>query len=212
MSESPLSRYAGPIAVVAGGLFAAAHIQFLVMDRSDLVAMMTDPVFLIFNAAYAITFPSLLIALVALYWRQAGEAGLFGAVAFCTAITGTVALAGDMWFEGFAVPWLAQVAPVVFSADRSGSLLMAAWFVSVVLFSLGWILFGLASLRARVFPRALSVAVVIGGLIGFQAAMPPWGVALGLAVAAVGVWLIRQARVVQPVPAHPVPERIAVAE
>ena len=84
--------------------------------------------------------------------------------------------------------------------------------VSVVLFSLGWILFGLASLRARVFPRALSVAVVIGGLIGFQAAMPPWGVALGLAVAAVGVWLIRQARVVQPVPAHPVPERIAVAE
>ena len=58
---------------------------------------------------------------------------------------------------------------------------MAAWFVSVVLFSLGWMLFGLASLRARVFPRALSVAVVIGGLIGFQAAMPPWGVALGLA-------------------------------
>jgi hypothetical protein len=46
MSESPLSRYAGPIAVVAGGLFAAAHVvQFLVMDRSDLVAMMTDPVF-----------------------------------------------------------------------------------------------------------------------------------------------------------------------
>jgi hypothetical protein len=110
------------------------------------------------------------------------------------------------------VPWLAQVAPVVFSADRSGSLLMAAWLVSVLLFSLGWILFGLASLRARVFPRALSVAVVIGGLIGFQAAMPPWGVALGLAVAAVGVWLIRQARMVQPFPAHPVSERIAVAE
>jgi hypothetical protein len=213
MSESPLSKYAGPIAVIAGGLFAVVHVgQFLVMDRSDLVAMMKDPVFLVFNAAYTITFPLLLIALVALYWRQAGETGLFGAVAFCTATTGTVALAGDMWFEGFAVPWLAQVAPAVFSADRSGSLLMAAWLVSVVLFSLGWILFGLASLRARVFPRALSVAVVIGGLIGFQAAMPPWGVALGLAVAAVGVWLIRQARMGQPVPVHPFPERIAAAE
>ena len=34
------------------------------------------------------------------------------------------------------------------------------------------ILFGLASLRARVFPRALSVAVAVAGLIGFQAAMP----------------------------------------
>jgi hypothetical protein len=55
MSESPLSRYAGPIAIFAGGLFAAAHVgQFLVMDRSDLVAMMTDPVFLIFNAAYPV--------------------------------------------------------------------------------------------------------------------------------------------------------------
>jgi hypothetical protein len=29
---------------------------FSVADRSDLVAMMTDPVFLVFNAAYAITF------------------------------------------------------------------------------------------------------------------------------------------------------------
>jgi hypothetical protein len=181
------------------------------MDRSDLVAMMTDPVFLVFNAAYAITFPLLLIALVALYWRQAGEAGLFGAVAFCTAVTGTLALAGDMWFEGFAVPWLALVAPAVFSADRSGSLLMAAWLVSVILFSLGWILFGLASLRARVFPRALSVAVAIGGLIGFQAAMPPWGVALGLAVAALGVWLIRQDRMARQVQTRPVPEPVGLA-
>jgi hypothetical protein len=77
MSESPLSMYAGPIAVIAGGLFAVAHVgMFFVADRSDLVAMMTEPVFLVFNAAYAITFPLLLIALVALYWRQAGEAGL----------------------------------------------------------------------------------------------------------------------------------------
>jgi hypothetical protein len=58
ISESPLSRYAGPIAVIAGGLFAVAHVgMFFVADRSDLVAMMTDPVFLVFNAAYAITFP-----------------------------------------------------------------------------------------------------------------------------------------------------------
>ena len=79
MSESPLNRNAGPIATIAGGLFAVAAVGlFFVMDRSDLVAMMTDPVFLVFNAAYAITFPLLLIALVALYWRQAGEAGLAG--------------------------------------------------------------------------------------------------------------------------------------
>jgi hypothetical protein len=62
-----------------------------------------------------------LIALVALYRREAQEAGLFGAVAFCIAVTGTVALAGDMWFEGFASPWIARVTPEMFSADRTGS-------------------------------------------------------------------------------------------
>jgi hypothetical protein len=212
MSESPLSTHAGPIAVSAGGLFAVAHAaMFVTGDRSDGVAMMQDPVFLVFNAAYFLAFPLLLIALVALYWRQARAARRFGALAFCIAATGTVALAGDMWFEGFAVPWLAQVAPAVFDLDRSGSLLWAAWLVSVVLFSLGWALFGLASWRARVLPRALSLVVAVAGVISFQAAMPPWGLALGLAVAAVGVWMIRQDRTLGQPAAHLAQKPVVVA-
>ena len=213
MLESPLNRYAGPIAVIAGGLFAVIHVgQFFIADRSDLAAMVTDPVFMVVSVAYFVAFPLLLIALVALYWRQAGEAGLFGAVAFCTALIGTVALAGDMWFDAFAVPWLVQVAPTVVSADRSGSLLMTGWLISVVLFSLGWIMFGLASSGARIFPRALSIAVAIGGLIGFKAATAPWGVALGLAVAALGLWLVRQDRIAHAKPAPSAPEPVAFAE
>ena len=136
-----------------------------------------------------------MIALIAVYGRQAGQAGVFGVVAFCTAVVGTTGLAGDMWFEAFAMPWLTQVAPQVIGVPSSGSLLRVAWLVSVALFSLGWMLFGAASWRARVLPRGLSIGVAAGGLIGFQAAMPPWGVALGLAVAAVGIWLIRQDRI-----------------
>ena len=113
--------------------------------------MMTDPLFVVFNAAYAIAFPLLLIALVALYWRQAGQAGIFGAIAFCAAAAGTVALAGDMWFEGFAVPWLAQVAPAVFGADRSGSMFEMAW-LSVALFSLGWLLSALRRTERGSYP------------------------------------------------------------
>jgi hypothetical protein len=211
MFESPLNRHAGAIALIAGGLFAVIHVgQFLVADRSDLAAMMTDPVFIAFSAAYFIAFPLLLIALVALYWRQASRAGLFGTIAFCTAFIGTVALAGDMWFDAFAVPWLVEVAPAVVSADRSGSLLMAGWLVSVVVFSLGWIMFGLASFRSRSFPRALSIAIAIGGLIGFKAAAAPWGVALGLAVAAVGVWLIRNRHTGQGAHARALAEPVTV--
>ena len=204
MSESPLTTHAGPIAAAAGGLFAVVSVGFyLVTDRSDLVAMMTNPAFLLFSAAYAVSFPLLLIALIAVYGRQAGQAGVFGAVAFCTAVVGTTGLAGDMWFEAFAMPWLTQVAPQVIGVPSSGSLLRVAWLVSVVLFSLGWMLFGAASWRARVLPRGLSIGVAAGGLLGFQAAMPPWGVALGLAVAAVGIWLIRQDRIAGRVEAPP---------
>jgi hypothetical protein len=83
--------------------------------------------------------------------------------------------------------------------------------VSVVLFSLGWTLFGLASVRARVLPRALSLAVAVGGAIGFLAAMPPWGLALGLAIAAVGIWIIRQDRTLERLGADPARMPVAVA-
>ena len=211
MSESPLSTYAGPIAVIAGGLFAVSHVgQFLFFDPANLVATTADPAFLFFSAAYAMTFPLLLIALVALYARQASQAGLFGAVAFCVALTGTVGLAGDEYFEGFAAPWAARVAPVLLEVEH-GSVLVAAWLVSVVLFAVGWALFGLVSYRTRAFPQALCVALMIGGLLGYFGAQPPWGVALGLAVAATGVSLIRHDLTTRRDQTHPVTEPDAVA-
>ena len=57
--------------------------------------------------------------------------------------------------------------------------------------AIGWALYGIASYRARVFPRALSVALVIGGLLAFNALLAPFGIALGLAVGAVGIWVVR---------------------
>ena len=55
-------------------------------------------------------------------------------------------------------------------------------------------LFGLASLRARVFPRLISLAIVVAGIIGFLAAKPPYGVALGLALLSLGIWMVRTRR------------------
>ena len=211
MLESPLSKHAGPIALVAGVLFALMHVgQFLTMDDSDLVAMVANPAFQFFGVAYFITFPLLLIALVGLYLRQANRAGVFGAVAFCTALTGTVALAGDMWFEGFAMPWIAPRAPQLFDADRGG-LLLAGWLISVLLFALGWILFAIALWRAETLSRTMSIALITGGLIGFLAATPPWGVVLGLVVATIGGWLIRQDRTVNAHASRTVGQPVAAA-
>ena len=56
-------------------------------------------------------------------------------------------------------------------------------------------LFGVASLRARVFPRDAALLLVVGGAIGWLIAVVPGaGVALALAVAWMGMWLLRSDR------------------
>jgi hypothetical protein len=195
MPESALSRYAGPIVLTVGAYVAVTHLvlQFVFTSYSDPAAMLADPVYRVVNLAYAAAFSGLAIAACAAYDRQAREAGTFGLVALCAAIVGTVNLGADMWFEGFAVPWLAGVVPEILTAERT-TFWKVGYLSSYVLFSLGWVLFGLASLRARVFPRLISLAIVVGGAIGFLAAQPPYGIALGLALLSLGIWMVRTGR------------------
>jgi hypothetical protein len=65
---------------------------------------------------------------------------------------------------------------------------------SYLSFAAGWALFGLAGLRAGVFPRALCVAMTVSGVLGFRALLSPYGVPLGVTMAWLGVWMIRSGR------------------
>lgn len=181
--------------LVVGAYLAVAHLAllFVFVSHSDPAAMLADPTFRVLNLAYAAAFSGLAIAACAAYDKQARAAGTFGLVAFCTAIVGTVNLGANMWFEGFAVPWLADVVPQVLTAEKT-MFWKVGYLSSYILFSIGWVLFGLASLRAGVFPRLISLAIVAGGVIGFLAARPPYGVALGLALVSLGIWMIRTQR------------------
>ena len=200
MYGTPLSRHAGPIILVAGAYIAVAHVVLLfVLSRGELPALAADPLFRGVSLAYAAAFAGLLLALFAAYVRQAREAGRLGFIALSGAILGTFALGADMWFEGFASPWLLEVAPQVLTAERT-TFWMTGYLSSYVLFALGWALFGVASLRARVFPVTISVALTIGGLIGFLAAAPPWGAALGLALTWLGGWFIKAERTLVTIP------------
>ena len=122
---------------------------------------------------------------------QAHKAGTFGAIGFCAAVIGTFALGANVgWFEVFVTPWLAQAAPEAFTTPNVGSLPVGG-LSSYVLFVLGWVVFGIASFRARVFPIAISLAIVLGALIAWPSALPPYGAPFGLAIAALGVWMLR---------------------
>ena len=204
MSESALSRYAGPIVLIVGAYLAVIHLvlEFVFIRFSDLAVMLADPTFRVVNLAYAAAFSGLAIAACAAYDKQARAAGTFGLVALCAAIIGTVNLGANMWFEGFAVPWLAGEVPEILTAEKT-LFWQVGYYSSYLLFAIGWVLFGLASLRARVFPRLISLAIVAGGIIGFLAARPPYGVALGLALLSLGIWMVRTRRAAD-TPAQPI--------
>ena len=202
MSDSLLSRNAGGLALAGGAAFALVDLGRWAFDRpGDKLGMMADPWFLVFNGAYFVVFVGLALALVALYTQLAPRTGRFGLVAFVAALTGTMTQGGNMWFDGFAAPWLAAVAPQVFTGEKTITLQIGA-LAAYLLFALGWMLFGIAVLRARVVPVAIPVALVIGGALGYRSGLPPYGVPIGLAVAALGAGLVRAHHGALPVPAR----------
>lgn len=132
---------------------------------------------------------ALLIALTGLYATQATSAGRLGLIGYLVAALGTLLLAGDWWYESFVVPLIAAQAPELLATAPSGIILIgaAATFGS---FALGWVLFGIASYRARVFPRRAAILMVVGGVAGILALSPPFQIPLALAVAWMGSSLL----------------------
>jgi hypothetical protein len=190
MTASLITRLAGPAAITAGALMVSAQLVLTTFDMSQHVATSTDPLFQVTQVFYLLGFIALMVFLFATSRWFEEKAGRFGVFATLAALVGTMTLGGDLWFETFAVPWIADEVPGAFDTDPTVVLALGA-ISSYLLMAIGWALYGIAGYRARVFPRALCVAIVIGGLLAFNALLAPFGVALGLAIGAVGVWLVR---------------------
>ena len=190
MLSSPLTRLAGPMSLVAGLLIIVAQLMMLPFDPNDHVATSTDPQFQIGGGVYMLGFIALMIALVGAYGWGVHKAGRFGVIAFVSALVGTMLLGGDLWFETFAVPWIADQAPAAFDTDPTMVLAIGA-IASYLSFAIGWALFGIAAYRARAFPRVICVAIVVGGVIGFKALLAPFAIPIALAILSLGVWMIR---------------------
>jgi hypothetical protein len=190
MTASLITRLAGPAAIAAGVLMVGAQLVLSTFDMTQHIATSTNPLFQVTQVFYLLGFIALMVFLFATSRWFEEKGGKFGVFATLAALVGTMALGGDMWFETFAIPWIADEVPGAFDTDPTVVLALGA-ISSYLLMAIGWALFGIASYRARIFPRALSVALVIGGLLAFNALLAPFGIALGLAVGAVGIWVVR---------------------
>lgn len=208
MSQTPLSRFVAPIAIVAGVLVIATRLVIILTTPTELDELKTyvlGSTHGVNSVASVLAFALLIVALVAAYDREARAAGGLGAIAVDAAIIGTVFMAGDWWYEAFAVPRMAEVAPQAMDAFVGGRLLVGG-VASFLLFGIGWVLFAVASLRTHVYPAGISATILVGAILSgvpIGIVYLSGGVILGLGVVWLGAWMLGHTTIA------PVPEPAA---
>jgi hypothetical protein len=189
MSSSNLIRWSGLVALIGGVLFVILDVvDFISFGNQPFTAVATTGVWTIAQGAYIVAAIFITLGLVGLYVCQAQQTGTLGLVAFVVTFIGGMMATGSTWSEAFFGPWLSEAAPELMEANPAGSVITGA-ILSYLLFALGWFLFGLASLRAKVLPRGAAVLLMIGAVVflvlGFLD-LPFAGVVFGAAVAWLG--------------------------
>ncbi len=188
LSLTRLIRLAGLLSVVAAALIVLTEIVGFIVGGAS-----TDPLALTNGMLRVLAFFFLLLGLVGLYACQSEAAGRLGLVGFLLAFLGSMLIAGDLWFEAFAFPYFVDVVPPgALEGGKPGGTFIAGAGVSFLTFNVGWLVFGIASFRAGVFPRAATVMVVVGALICFPSPLyPPKLVVLAVGVGWMGLLLAR---------------------
>lgn len=168
MRTSTLIRWGGLAALLAGAIGIVGEIALFVttggLPRSE--AGVTTA-WSAFTALMALSTALATLGLVAIYARQVGTMGRFGAVAFVLAMIGTLMAFAHQWTGTFVVPVLAEESPDLLDAITTDTttILAGGVFLSMILLPLGWFLFGLSSLRAKVLPATANWLVLAGALL-----------------------------------------------
>jgi hypothetical protein len=187
MSSSDLIRWSGLAAMVAAALL-------VVGDFLNLTVLFSPEPFseeaqtgsyLFRQALFLLGVMLLLLGLVGLYVRQSQAAGTLGLVGFLVAFAGTVLVAGFLWAGTFITPALATEVPEFLDAGPP-----PGFFPALITCGVGWLLFGIATLRARVYPRWATILLIVGAVI-FVVPLPLTGIVLSVSVAWLGFHLFR---------------------
>ena len=165
MPSSELTRWSGLAAILAGVLLSIGALLNIATETENLSESATTAPYAFTWLLYLLGGVLLLLGLVGLYIRQSGPSGILGLVAFLVAFLGTALAVGATWAELFVAPALAVEAPRVLDAEPTGMLALGFTLTFVVFLPLGWLLFGVASFRARIYPRAAAILLIVGAVI-----------------------------------------------
>ena len=182
MSSSSLIRLSGLAAVVAGVLLLIGDLLSLATESENMSESATTTPHIFTFLLYLLGSVLVLVGLVGLYVRQSEAAGVLGLVSFAGAFLGTSLVLGVVWAQLFIAPFLAVQAPRVLDTEPTGAL---GFTLTFALLAVGWLLFGVAALRARVYPRAAAIVLMVGAVINFLP-VPLSGIVLDVAIAWLG--------------------------
>lgn len=205
MTRTRLIQWSGLAGVVSGVMLILLDLAFLISfgDQPERVAAITTTWLILLDFSIFATFLGLM-ALLGLYAGQVEEGGHFMLGAFLLASLGMVMNIGFLWGGGFIVPALTSAAPEFLDqVETAPPPIVAVGFISTFLLcALGWLLFAVASLRARVLPTIPVWLLILGAILGFISRFAGLGIPnllFGFALAWLGWWLWQERRLASPV-------------
>ena len=149
-SSSDLIRWGGLAALVGGVLFVVGDLLGLTLG-ADFAQAAASGTFVLQQLVFLLGTVLVLFGLFGLYVSQSEAAGILGLFGFLVALLGMALLSGFSWAQAFVVPLIATQSPALLETEPLGSIL------SFVTFTVGWLVFGIATLRAGVYPRAAAI-------------------------------------------------------
>ncbi len=187
MTSANLIRWCGLAAIVGAALFIIADLIDLLTADFDASPseFFTSFGFYLTSALFLVGGPLVLLGLVGLYAHRPEAMGVLGLIAFLVAFFGGVLAQGAIWSESFISPAIASGAPELLESEPPGVVIFGG-LLSLVLVNLGWILFGVAVLRARVYPRLAALLLIAGAVVALLLSLLSGGGPLGVVLQYVG--------------------------
>jgi hypothetical protein len=189
MTRSALVRWGGLAALVGAVLLVTGDLMHFAFGSESYSQQATTAAFIVHSLLLLLGGVLILLGLVGLHANQAEATGPLGLVGFFVAFLGTALVVGVTWYEIFVAPYMAVAAPRVLDARPTGALALG-FSLSFGIFALGWLLFGLDTLRAGVYPRAAAILLIIGAVVFYLSPISASGILHSVAVAWLGLTLL----------------------
>ena len=195
-----LFALAGVSAMISGFLFGVIQ---LVHPSDELSSVGTDQWLLAHLLTIAFAFTAI-PGLVGLYLKQAPQVGWWGFTGFVLLLSGFALMLCFGFFEAFVAPGLVHDSPEyvasalsILDGEAGPQYLGTVYQINGALYMVGGLIFGITTLRAKVFPRWATSVLLLGLALTLSVAVisvlaRPSAIVFGLGFAALGYHLTRR--------------------